>query len=159
MIELGPSDNIALDQPRVAIELIKDLNPDPEVHQWASVGPSVFNTFLLDTGANSVLAMATAVSDMKEPPIVYETEGEFEEVGVGGRHPMDISASYRFDFAGTTGERNTMHDTRILSDADNDFSMFGPWGIVGNAGDGRPRDDDGHAGMVRRRHGAWTTCT
>ncbi len=130
-IELGPSDNIALDQPRVAIELIKDLDPDPDANQWASVGPSVFNTFLLDTGANSVLAMATAVADMINPPIPYETEGLFEEVGVGGRHPMDISASYRFDFAGTTGQRHTIENTRILSDADNDFSMFGPWGIVG----------------------------
>ncbi|MDY0171020.1 MAG: FG-GAP-like repeat-containing protein, partial [Thermoguttaceae bacterium] len=130
-IELGPSDNIALDQPRVAIELIEDLNPDPDVHQWASVGPSVFNTFLLDTGANSVLAMATAVSDMQQPPVVYRTEGEFEEAGVGGQHPMDISASYRLDFAGTTGDRNTIHDVRILSDPDHDFSMFGPWGIAG----------------------------
>jgi hypothetical protein len=131
MIELGPSDNIALDQPRVAVELIKDLDPDPDIHNWASVGPSIFNTFLLNTGANSVLAMATAVGDMLQPPIVYETEGLFEEVGVGGRHPMDISAAYRFDFAGTTGERNTYFDVRILSDADNDFSIFGPWGIVG----------------------------
>ncbi|TVS10929.1 MAG: hypothetical protein EA424_24505 [Planctomycetaceae bacterium] len=134
MIELGPSDNIALDQPRVAIELIKDLDPAPDIHNWASVGPGVFNTFLLDTGANSVLAMATAVGDMLQPPIPYETEGLFEEVGVGGRHPMDISAAYRFDFAGTTGERNTHYDVRILSDADNDFSMFGPWGIVGMPG-------------------------
>ncbi len=130
-IELGPSDNIALDQPRVAVELLSDVNPDPAIEQWESVGPGVFNTFLLDTGANSVLAMATAVSDMIQPPLAYQTEGEFVEVGVGGDHPMDVSASYRFDFAGTSGIRNTLLDTRILSDADNDFSMFGPWGLVG----------------------------
>ena len=130
-IELGPSDNIALDQPRVAVELLSDVNPDPAIEQWESVGPSIFNTFLLDTGANSVLAMATAVSDMSQPPLAYGTEGEFVEVGVGGDHPMDVSASYRFDFAGTSGVRNTLHETRVLSDADNDFSMFGPWGLVG----------------------------
>jgi len=131
IIELGPSDNIALDQPRVAMELIKDVDPDPNVEQWVSVGPSVFNTFLLDTGANSVLAMATAVADMEGPPLAYETDGKFIEKGVAGDHPMDISAAYRFDFAGTSGVRHTLPDTRILSDPDNDFSIFGPWGIVG----------------------------
>jgi len=130
IIELGPSDNIALDQPRVAMELIKDVDPGAGV-QWESVGPSIFNTFLLDTGANSVLAMATAVGDMKGPPIAYETQGKFEEKGVAGDHPMDISIAYRFDFAGSSGIRNTLPDTRILSDPNNDFSIFGPWGIVG----------------------------
>ena len=131
LIELGASDNIALDQPRVAMELIKDVNPDPNVEQWESVGPSVFNTFLLDTGANSVLAMATAVADMEGPPLAYETEYKYHELGVGGVHEMDLSAAYRMDFAGTSGERNTLLDTRILSDPDKDFSIFGPWGIVG----------------------------
>lgn len=130
IIELGPSDNIALDQPRVAMELIKDVDPGPG-EQWESVGPSIFNTFLLDTGANSVLAMATAVADMGNPPIPYETEYKYEELGVGGTHEMDISAVYRLDFAGTSGVRNTLPDTRILSDPDKDFSIFGPWGIVG----------------------------
>ncbi len=91
-IRLGPSDNIALDQPRVAVELAVDVDPHPLVEQWESVGPGIFNTFLLDTGANSIMAMATAVADLKEPPIVYQTEGSFVEIGVGGRHPMDISA-------------------------------------------------------------------
>jgi len=124
-VVLGPSDNIALDQPRVAVELLTDAAGT------ASVGPSIFNTFLLDTGANSVLAMATAVNDMIEPPVPYVTEGEFVEQGVAGDHPMDISAAYRLDFAGTSGIRHTLDDARILSDADNDFSMFGPWGIAG----------------------------
>ena len=131
MIELGPSDNVALDQPRVAIELLQDMDANPAAERWESVGPGVFNTFLLDTGANSVLAMATPVNDMLEPPLPYQTEGIFDEVGVGGVHRMDISASYRFDFAGSSGIRYTLPDTRILSDPNKDFSMFGPWGLVG----------------------------
>lgn len=127
-IELGPSDNIALDQPRVAVELLLDTDPSPG-EQWETVGPNTFNTFLLDTGANSVLAMATAVSDMT--PGRYATQGEFVEQGVAGEHPMDISIPYRFDFAGTSGIRHTLDDASILSDPDNDFSMFGPWGLVG----------------------------
>ncbi|MHB8898162.1 MAG: hypothetical protein ACYC6Y_05405 [Thermoguttaceae bacterium] len=134
MIELGPSDNVALDQPRVAIELLAPLveNPDPDnPAHWGSVGPGMFNTSLLDTGANSILAMASAVDDMVQPPYVYQTQGEFLEAGVAGDHLMDISVPYRFDFAGTDGVRNTVLDARIQSDANNDFSMFGPWGLVG----------------------------
>jgi len=124
-IDLGPSDNVAWDQPRVAVELLTDAAGT------GSVGPTLFNTFLLDTGANSILAFATAVDDMDDPPHVYATEGRFEEIGVAGTHYFDISLPYRFDFAGTSGVRNTLLDTRILSDANNDISMFGPWGIVG----------------------------
>lgn len=98
---------------------------------WASVGPGVFNTFLLDTGANSVLAMASAVGDMMGPPVPYQTDGTFREVGVAGYHDMDISVDYRFDFAGSSGIRHTVLDTRIQSDANNDFSIFGPWGLAG----------------------------
>lgn len=130
IIELGPSDNIALDQPRVAVELLSDADPGPG-ENWQTVGPTVFNTFLLDTGANSVLAMATAVSDMVANTNGYHTQGKFVETGVAGSHPLDISVPYQFDFAGTSGVRQTLNGTRILSDAENDFSMFGPWGLVG----------------------------
>lgn len=130
-IELGPSDNLALDQPLVAVELLEDVNPDPEIEEWISLGPSIFNTLLLDTGANSILMMATAVDDLQTSGR-YETQGEFLEVGVGGYHLLDISAPYRFDFAGTDGVRNTIsNETHIMSDATKDFSMFGPWGLVG----------------------------
>ncbi len=128
-IDLGPSDNIAIDQPRVAVELLESTGPGPD--DWGSVGPSMFNTFLLDTGANSILAMATAVADMAQPPYPYQTQGTFVEQGVAGDHLMDISVPYRFDFAGTSGIRNTLPVARIQSDANNDFSMFGPWGLAG----------------------------
>ena len=130
-IELGPSDNVALDQPLAAIELLEDVNPDPVIEEWVSIGPSIFNTFLLDTGANGVLAMATAVDDLVQTGD-YQTQGKFLETGIGGYQTLDISVPYRFDYAGTSGERNTIsNDTRIMSDAKKDFSMFGPWGLVG----------------------------
>lgn len=124
-IDLGPSDNVAWDQPRVAVELLTDAEGT------GSVGPGIFNTFLLDTGANSILVFASAVADMMEPPHRYQTEGKFEEFGVAGPQLFDISAPYRFDFAGTSGVRRTLLDTRVISDADKDLSIFGPWGIVG----------------------------
>ena len=90
-ITLGPADEIALDQPRVAIELV-----DPAT--GASLGPSLANTFLLDTGANSILASNEAVADMK--PRGYRTEGTFLEQGVAGFKEFDVSAPYNIRFAG-----------------------------------------------------------
>ncbi len=124
-VDLGTSDNVAWDQPRVAVELFEDAAGT------RSVGPSIANTWLLDTGANTTIAFASAVNDMLEPPYEYQTEGKFVEYGVAGDHEFDISAPYRFDFAGYAGQRHTLLDGRIISDPVNDISVFGPYGIVG----------------------------
>ena len=121
--DLGPSDGVAWDQPRVTVQFIDELE--------RIVGPTTFNTWLLDTGANTILAFQTAVGDMVGPPAPYQTESQFEELGVGGTQLFDISKAYRFDFAGDSGIRNTRLDTRIISDANRDVSIFGPYGIVG----------------------------
>ena len=110
----------------VVITLFDDSDPALGV-----VGPSMFSTLLLDTGANSVLVFASAVAELEDPPYEYAIEGEFLEEGIAGDDVYDISEPYRFDFAGGSYERNTVRDARILSDSENDISMFGPWGIVG----------------------------
>lgn len=130
IIELGASDNIALDQPRVAVEFAKDIDPGPGV-QWESIGPGLFNTFLLDTGASSVLTMASAIADIEQSRLGYEVQGALMETGVAGEHLLDVSIDYRFDFAGSNGIRYTMETARVMSDAKKDFSSFGPWGLVG----------------------------
>ncbi len=124
-VDLGTSDNVAWDQPRVAVELLEDAAGT------RSVGPTYLNTWLLDTGANTTIAFASAVDDMRQPPYVYQTDGRFVEYGVAGAHTFDISAAYRFDFAGNDGERHTLLDGRIISDPNDDISIFGPYGIVG----------------------------
>ncbi len=122
-IDLGASDNVALDQPRVTVEFGDAFG--------RSIGPDIFNSWLLDTGANTILAFKTAIDDMNESPPPYQVEGLFNEIGVGGSQLFDISAPYQLDFAGTSGVRQTIVDTRIISDATRDVSMFGPFGIVG----------------------------
>ncbi|NBV45507.1 MAG: hypothetical protein EBR86_07670 [Planctomycetia bacterium] len=122
-IDLGPSDNVALDQPRVTVEFGNAAGQ--------SIGPDIFNSWLLDTGANTILVFKTGVDDMNESSPPYETEGVFEELGVGGSQLFDISKPYQLDFAGTSGERQTLTDARVISDATRDVSMFGPFGIVG----------------------------
>lgn len=39
MVDLGPSDNVALDQPRVTIELLTPTTADPGPDDWGRVGP------------------------------------------------------------------------------------------------------------------------
>ncbi len=127
-VVLGPSDNVALDQPRVTVLLSEDAAGEQPV------GPDYYNTFLLDTGANAILAMASAVGEMTESTHPYRTEGTFLEHGIGGEQSFDISAPYYFHFAsnGTGYVPVTMPgDTRILSNPNENFSDFGPWGIAG----------------------------
>jgi hypothetical protein len=120
MILLGPSDNLAIDQPRVAVEVYQ---PQPEY----SFGPELFNTFLLDTGANGILAVGESVDEMTARG--YQVEGTFEEAGLGGAVVYDVSAPYNFDFAGTDGVRRTLSRVRIMSSAAGDLQGFD--GIVG----------------------------
>ena len=185
-IVLGPSDGLALDQPRVAIEVIQftpdallgdvnrdavvngldvdpfvslllngsdqaeaDMNydgqlngldvdlfvaavisdgpddPGPGVAQ--SLGPEFSNTLLLDTAANGIMAVAAAVTEMQSAG--YVTEAIYDEQGVAGFTPMDVSAAYRLDFAGDSGVRQTLSDVRILSNSSVNFGSFN--GILG----------------------------
>jgi hypothetical protein len=119
-VELGPAASIALDQPRVAVEV---YIPDPE----HSFGPSINNTWLLDTGAQALLAAGGATTEMRA--LGYSTMGTYDELGLGGSTTYDVSAVYNFDFAGNSGVRNTLEDVRILSHDTASFGGFG--GIVG----------------------------
>jgi len=125
-IELGPSAGLALDQPRVQIELFADANGD------TSLGPDLNNTLLLDTGASSVLVVSGAVSDLEANPNGYVIDGTFEEQGVAGFTTFDVTAPYRVDFSGSDGTRNTLQDVRLLSNQAANFGSF--QGIVGMPG-------------------------
>jgi hypothetical protein len=119
-IEFGPADPMTIDQPRVAVEV---YIPDPE----HSFGPDISNYWLLDTGAQSILAAQTATSEMVS--LGYETNGTFLEYGIGGSSTYDVSKTYNVDFAGTNGQRNTLADVQILSSTSANYGSFG--GIVG----------------------------
>ena len=125
-VELGESDGIALDQPRIAVELI-----DGET----SLGPTFSNTWLLDTGATTILAGNLAASEMTSQGANL-TAGTHLEQGIAGSQLLDVSAAYRFDFADSEGNRVTLpqagEDVRILSSPTLNLGSFG--GIVGTPG-------------------------
>jgi len=118
-IDLGPASGIALDQPRVAVEVYV---PQPE----QSFGPEFFNTFLLDTGSQGILAQANAYADLADAG--YQVEGTFYEQGVSGTIEFDVSAVYNFRFAGTDGTPHTLENVRIMS---HETMLCGFDGIVG----------------------------
>jgi hypothetical protein len=123
LVMMGASDNLAVDQPRVSVEVL-----DPST--GASLGPELFNTFLLDTGSNGILATGLAVEDLVSAG--YRTEGTFLETGVAGPVLYDVSAVYDFDLAGTAGVRQSLTDVRLLSSASTDLGGFD--GVVGMPG-------------------------
>jgi hypothetical protein len=124
---LGPSDNIAIDQPQVAI----DLQTADSSGNRVDLGPSIFNTFLLDTGSTSILAAADATGDLESSGLYQVYPIQYLEQGVGGYTAMDVSYPYLFDFAGSEGIPHELSNTKILSSDNLEFSFLGPDGIVG----------------------------
>jgi hypothetical protein len=128
-IELGPKDYFAIAQPYVQVELWKgatSLGPD------ADMG---VNSFLLDTGSNSILAVDAAAQSFGPG---YLVEGEFYETGVADTVLLYVSARYRFDFAGSNGVPITLPATadsvRILSNKYENFGYSWPLAPTGLAG-------------------------
>jgi Ca2+-binding RTX toxin-like protein len=135
---LGRSDNIAIDQPKVAVEVIggTDANGDP-----ISYGPQAFNTMLLDTGSSGIVFALESAAEVLDAGLQTYAEG-YDEQGVAGFSTVQVSQPYRFDFAGNSGVRNTINDVQMEL-MDTDFSFFGPWGLVGEpALQGRVTDID-----------------
>lgn len=122
-IDFGPADPLAVDQPRVAVEIY-------EMDPHRSLGPEFANTFLLDTGAQANMAVGYAVTELESNG--YQTVAQFEELGLGGTALFDVSAEYGLDFAGTSGFRQTLGPVRILSDSSVNFGGFS--GIIGSPG-------------------------
>jgi predicted aspartyl protease len=121
-IDLGISDGLALDQPRVAVEVIDNSGGSPHV-----LGPEFFNTFLLDTGATGVLAVGGAASELMAAG--YQTDAIYLEQGVAGFTPMNLSAPYQVDFSASDFTRRTIDNVRMMANTDLNFGGFS--GIMG----------------------------
>jgi hypothetical protein len=119
-VELGPSDGIALDQPRVTFKVYATGTED-------LIGPDLADSWLLDTGAQGILAASYATSELISGG--YITEGTYEEIGIGGTTTYDVSEVYDVYFAGTNTVAHLLPNARIMSSDTANFGGFG--GIVG----------------------------
>lgn len=127
-ITLGPTDGFAVGQPLVAINVFKDAAGTQ------SMGPHDGTEYLiLDTGANGILLDGNAFAALDAAG--YETVAVYDEVGVSGTSPLDVSAPYRLDYRGSAGPPLTIQNARIMSSAELDFgTLAGFYGLVGMPG-------------------------
>jgi dockerin type I repeat protein len=143
-IPLGPQQALP-DQPYVTIEVF-EKNPDSP-GDYLSLGPSSsgglyglnpYNYFLLDTGANAILAVDAAAGDLEAAGIV--DEGDFFEYGVGGYTEYNVSANYRVAITGTNESTHYLdgpdgQGVRIQYSSTQDLGgpidMYGIAGLVG----------------------------
>ena len=121
-IALGPSDGLALDQPRVAVEFT-----DAE---GASLGPDLANSFLLDTGSERILIASSGLSELVANG--YQTDGQFVEQGISGFTTFEVSKPYGLGFVGTGGQVVRLQEVRAISLASANFGSFA--GIIGMPG-------------------------
>lgn len=120
-IDLGPAAfGGAYDQPFVQITFYDGTQ---------ELGPTSFRkTFLLDTGANGILAVGGAASELHQSGNF--AEGSFLELGVGGFIEYWVSAPYTAEISGSNAIE--LQEVRILSDPSTNFGDFVPFeGIVG----------------------------
>jgi len=120
-INLGGQTDV-FDQPYVQVE----LRSGDDVIGPTGIGFDIYpyNRLLLDTGANGIIAVSDAVTDMEANG--YQTEGTYEEIGVSGVSEFDVSAAYELRFWGSDEVvhtlPNTVDEVRIMSNPD---MMFG----------------------------------
>ena len=126
-IVMGPADELAVDQPRVALQLVDTVTGE-------NIGPEFAATFLLDTGANAILAVDDAVAELNGNG--YRTEGVFYERGVAGIAEFDVSAAYQLQYIDSEAVTHAIDDVRILSSTEISFcpvpgacSFFGVAGM------------------------------
>ncbi len=125
-VVLGPSAEFALNQPFVDFSMSDGAT---------TLGPSSANRrFLLDTAANSIVAVSRAASDLASSPGNFNT-GTFAELGVGGTTDYFVSEPYRMNIVGNNGSIH-VDNVKILSDPGQSFGQpelgFEPFvGIAG----------------------------
>lgn len=134
---LGPMDQLALDQPRVAFGLFDSVTE-------ALIGPDFYNSALLDTGANGVLMAELSYLSLSTPSgtIDYQqaqylgSPAYYEELGVAGTTLLEVYEPHILGVAGTDGVLQAFPDVIAFGDPDLSIGSFAA--IVGMpAMDGR----------------------
>jgi len=133
-INLGPKDDFAFDQPAITIEVFEQTGSGNNVVKGSSLGPSgggffTTNSFILDTGATSIIAFSEPEHELRDNG--YVTENTVLEQGVSGFEELDVSKPYYLEFTDSSPSVFALPSTRIMSSATVGDSLFGVNGIVG----------------------------
>ena len=116
VIVLGPTDMLAIDQPRVQFALDA---PDSGI-------PGFYNGALLDTAANGILLGQLAYTDTDyeqatrdDGSLIY-----YEELGVSGTELLDLLAQREFFFAGSNGVPFPLGEVQMMGKPDLNLGSF-----------------------------------
>ncbi|MEM9109303.1 MAG: PEP-CTERM sorting domain-containing protein [Planctomycetota bacterium] len=138
-VVLGPSDSLALDQPRVTFGLT-----DESTNPATLLGPGLFNSALLDTGANGVLLAAPSYNQGEnygQPAFAFDYDGDgtiepgeqlaqYAELGVAGTTLLDVHDVHALRIEDSDGvERVVNNNLRAFGDPTLNIGSFGA--IVG----------------------------
>lgn len=109
VLRLGPADDVAMDQARLAFEVLTPNN-------GPSLGPKVeHRDILLATGSSGILIVDDAVTDLVSKG--YVTQGTYNEVGLVGPTQFNVSAPYDLRYANPGDVPVFLEDIRVLSNA------------------------------------------
>ncbi len=117
-VVLGPSDNIAIDQPMVQVAVYSGST---------LLGPQNYASFLLDSGSTTILAAQGATSELSAGGM--QTVADYYESGVAGLSLTRVSQPYNFLYAGSSGVPLSLPNTRLLASSDLDLDDIG--GVAG----------------------------
>ena len=129
-----------LSQPYVTVEMMRTDGQGhlTEIGPYGSgFGIYPYNSWLLDTGANSAVVLSDAAEDMLSNGMI--NEGLYHEQGVAGYSELYISAAYQMLVTGTTGDVVTLpqadNSVRIMNNemisVGGDAELGGISGIIG----------------------------
>jgi len=134
---------LLLGQPSVSIEVYTPDDPATTgINERITYGPELVlgtfaHSFLLDTGANSLLISRDPYADVigqsnleqMQAKGFQDAEGVYREQGVGGFTDYNVSAAYSMDFATDAGSTGSLSAVHFMS---RDDEVLGDWsGIVG----------------------------
>ncbi|MEM1356231.1 MAG: dockerin type I domain-containing protein [Planctomycetota bacterium] len=138
---IGPSDQLALDQPRITFGLTDETDPDnPQL-----IGPTLQNLALLDTGANGVLLAGLSYSDGEDYgsplfPFDYDGNGtidsdeqtaQYAELGVAGTSLLDVHHPHGFRILDSSGQELVITPDNLIAFGDDDLNIGSFAAIVG----------------------------
>ncbi len=98
----------------------------PTVQTQVGTFDTLFNEYLLDTGASGIVVGAAASQELGAAGL--QTVATYYDFGIGGREATQVSAPYDFRFAGANGVPITLPTTRIQTSGGN-FGFYA--GIAG----------------------------
>lgn len=125
-IILGPADGVAVDQPRVDIGLEDPADPG------TLVGPELYNSAVLDTGANGIMLAQLSYIWGEKYDLAKRADVstvQYYETGVAGGEWLDLLKPYHLNYQGTDANVKLLANANIIAAPNLDAGSF--CGIVG----------------------------